>query len=84
MRGSLVHDVLYQAIRDGQILEGYRGKADKILRDICLADGMSKFRAWYVYRSVRQFGQQANKRAKKKLAKQNKIITIRGNNGPHN
>ena len=57
MRGSLVHDGLYQLMRDGLLdHERYREDADKILRAICEEDGMSKVRAWYVYQSVRLFG----------------------------
>jgi len=57
MRGSLVHDGLYQLMRDGLLdHERYREDADKILRAICKEDGMSKVRAWYVYQSVRLFG----------------------------
>jgi len=55
MRGSLVHDKLYQLMRLGLILQSYRGLADRLLREICLEDGMSKIRAWYVYRAVRRF-----------------------------
>ena len=57
MRGSLVHDALYQLMRNGLLdHERYRKGADDILRAICEKDGMSKFRAWYVYQSVRIFG----------------------------
>lgn len=53
MRGSLFHDVLYQAMREGQLDRKYRKKADQILRKICLEDGMSRIRAWWVYSAVR-------------------------------
>ena len=59
MRGSLVHDVLYQAIRDGwgdSRLE-HRKLADQILYKICREDGMNRIRAWYTYRCVRLFGE---------------------------
>ena len=56
MRGSLVHDALYQLMREGQLPASRREDADKVLRKICRADGMSAFRAWYVYHSVRTFG----------------------------
>jgi len=53
MRGSLVHDALYQLIREGHLnRKVWKIKADKELRRICILDGMSKFRAWYVYRAV--------------------------------
>lgn len=53
MRGSLIHDVLYQAIRLELLPQSFRETADQILKDICLKDGMSKVRAWWVYRGVR-------------------------------
>lgn len=56
MRGSLVHDALYQLMREGLLDESWREQADKELRRICQEDGMSWLRAWYVYYSVRDFG----------------------------
>lgn len=53
MRGSLVHDALYQLIREGVLKQSDRKAADVILRTICLEDGMSTIRAWYVYLAVR-------------------------------
>ncbi len=56
MRGSLTHDVLYQLIREGKLPPAARKPADELLREICIEDGMSRFRAWYCYRSLRMFG----------------------------
>ena len=57
MRGSLVHDVLYQLIRKGHLdRKKYRKIADDILREICREDGMWVLRAWWVYKAVRWFG----------------------------
>lgn len=53
LRGSLGHDALYQLMREGIIDQDYRINADKELHSICLEDGMSKARAWWVYRGVR-------------------------------
>ena len=54
MRGSLVHDALYQLMREGKLDRSCRKAADKLLHEVCLEDGMSRFRAWYVYRGVRR------------------------------
>jgi hypothetical protein len=56
MRGSLVHDVLYQLMREGKIGQDQRKRADQILREICLSDGMAKVRASWVYAGVRAGG----------------------------
>ncbi|EKR89673.1 hypothetical protein LEP1GSC163_0135 [Leptospira santarosai str. CBC379] len=62
MRGSLVHDALYQLMREEKLdYIKYRDTADQILKKICLEDGMSRFRAAYVYRSVRWFGESSAK-----------------------
>ena len=53
MRGSLVHDVLYQAIRLGLLPPYFRLLADKVLKEICLQDGMNRIRVEYVYNCVR-------------------------------
>ena len=55
MRGSLFHDALCQLIGEGLLDKKYRKYADQLLRQICLEDGMSKFRAWYVYMAVRAY-----------------------------
>ncbi len=56
MRGSLVHDALYQLIRIGKIPPRYKAYADLLLKKICLEDGMPNFRANYVYLAVKLFG----------------------------
>ena len=56
MRGSLVHDALYQLIRLKELSYGYKAYADLLLQKHCLEDGMSKFRASYVYLAVKLFG----------------------------
>jgi len=55
MRASLFHDALCQLIGDGPLDKKYRKYADQLLRKICLEDGMSKFRANYVYFAVRMY-----------------------------
>ena len=61
MRASLVHDALYQLMRNGKLDINHRLNADNIMRMICCEDGMSRFRAWYVYQAVRRFGAMAMK-----------------------
>lgn len=56
MRGSLVHDALYQLIREGKLPCRLRRTADRLLRELCVEDGMWRWRAAYVYASVRLFG----------------------------
>ncbi len=52
MRGSLVHDALYQLLREKHLPAECREPADRILQRICLEDGMSSSRAWWVYTGV--------------------------------
>lgn len=68
MRGSLVHDALYQLIREQKIPKTLRKRADQMLRDICLEDGMSSIRAEYVYTAVRAFGGRAIKPRKEDVS----------------
>ena len=58
MRGSLVHDALYQLIRESPGCIS-RELADQELRRICIEDGMFRVRAWWVYRAVRIGGKRA-------------------------
>ena len=60
MRGSLVHDALYQLMRHRKIDPArWRAVADRELQRMCIEDGMSRLRAWYVYRGVRAGGNRA-------------------------
>lgn len=61
MRGSLVHDALYQLMRHGHLSnDTHRDDADELLRTMCKEDGMTSTRAWWVYRGVRWFGSLAS------------------------
>lgn len=62
MRGSLVHDALYQLMRDGQLSRGFKEASDRVLQRLCVEDGMSKIRAWWVYQGVKWFGHGALKK----------------------
>lgn len=60
MRGSLEHDALYQLMREKHLdHDTHREAADRILREICLEDGMWRARAWWVYWAVRWFADPA-------------------------
>ena len=55
MRASLVHDALYQLMREKHLDAAvHRVKADEILRDLCKEDGMWAARVWWVYKAVRR------------------------------
>jgi hypothetical protein len=56
MRAGLVHDALYQLMRLGLLPLECRPIADKLFYDMCLEDGMWKFRAKYYHEGVEHFG----------------------------
>ncbi len=61
MYGSLVHDALYQLMREGLIdRKKWRDYADRLLQQHCIADGMNRFRAWYVYTAVKLFAKKSS------------------------
>jgi hypothetical protein len=55
MRGSLIHDSLYQIMREGLLDNSYRKQVDELLGRICRSDGMNGFRAGYVVWAVKRF-----------------------------
>ena len=61
MDGSLVHDALYDLMRQGLLSRWkYRRKADKEMRIQCKKDGMSLIRRWYTWGAVRVAGHKAS------------------------
>ncbi len=64
MRGSLVHDAIYQLMREGKLSKKYRKYADKLLVQICKEDGMAWWRRCYVYWFVRAFARSALRKEK--------------------
>lgn len=75
MRGSLVHDALYNLVRMGLLPERYRSEADKVLRRLCREDGMSALRSAWVYHSVRTFGWGSTRSRDAEDAKQTQVQT---------
>ena len=59
MAGSLCHDALYQLLRLRLLEPSWRRRADRELKKICIESGMNRFRAWYVYNSVKAGGKSA-------------------------
>ena len=60
MRSSLVHDALYQLMRQELLSNDlWRAEADLELKRMCREDGMSRIRAWWVHRGVRIGGDPA-------------------------
>lgn len=53
---SLIHDVLYQAMRLGLLSQEYKGYADSLLRDMLIERGMWEVRANIWYEGVHLFG----------------------------
>ncbi len=70
MRGSLVHDALYQLMRNKLIdKEKWRKKADRDLKGMCVEDGMSRIRAWVVHEAVHCCGDSAASEGMRKEVK---------------
>ncbi|TPV94105.1 MAG: DUF1353 domain-containing protein [Myxococcales bacterium FL481] len=64
MRASLVHDGLYQLMRTGSLPQSYREPADRLMRQLCIEDGMPRVRAWWSYWAVRAAGGLVNRAAR--------------------
>lgn len=60
MTPSLVHDALYQLMREGLIELTHRKYIDQLFIDMCRARGMGKFRAWYYSIGVRRLGKKSS------------------------
>lgn len=67
MRGSLVHDALYQLMRGEDLdKDEHREPADRLLQKMCKQDGMSALRSWWVYQGVHIGGDPSADPANKK------------------
>jgi len=58
MRGALVHDALFQLMREGKLDIKWFDAANHELWSICMEDGMHWLRAWWVFHGVSLFGKQ--------------------------
>lgn len=58
---SLVHDALYQLMRERLLNKKHRQAADLLYRDICIACGLWKIHANFRYKMLRMFGKGAVK-----------------------
>ncbi len=71
LRASVVHDALYQLMRNRLLSDRvHRKTADELFRDICKADGVSSFTANVYYKALRRFGKPA-------ASPQNKRVVMR-------
>lgn len=59
MRGSLVHDALYQLMRQDLLPMSFRPAADKVLHDLLIEDGMWRWRAKLWHREVAKWAASA-------------------------
>lgn len=62
IRGSLGHDGIYQAIREGLLPRSLKDAGDKFLYEQCVEDLMPRWRAWLWRRGVKKFGLSATVR----------------------
>lgn len=53
---SLVHDALYQAMREGFLQLTYRERVDRLFRSMLIERGVWRALAWAAYYAVRVFG----------------------------
>ena len=57
MRAAFVHDALYYLHRKGSLPISYRPKVDLLFYNILLQEGTAKFRSWYMYQAVKNYGE---------------------------
>lgn len=82
MRSSLVHDALYQILRESVLTSDERKRlrriADQVLHDYCVEDGMNKIRAKLWYGLIQTFGSKASRPNDKLRRKVFEIVKIDG------
>jgi hypothetical protein len=67
MRGSLIHDALYELMDRDLLPVTFKDYADDYLIKVCAEDGMSTLRQWWVYEAVQAFGKPGNYKKKKPM-----------------
>lgn len=67
IRGSCIHDALYQLIREGLLDISLRESADIILEKVCIEDGMFSWRAAYWRFFVSKFAKSAAESKNRKI-----------------
>ncbi len=67
LRAALIHDALYQLMRIGKLdLKTHRKTSDKLFRNICKEDGVSKVWAFIYYIALCKYGEPAASPANKR------------------
>jgi hypothetical protein len=62
LRGSLVHDALYQLMRQRKIAQAkYKDKADRLFEKLCKTDGVPASFARIYYEALKKLGKPATK-----------------------
>ena len=61
---SLVHDVLYQMMRLGQLDRSYREYADRLFYEMLINENFWQPRAWVWYKFVRKFSEKYTRKPK--------------------
>ena len=65
---SLIHDALYQLLRERQLVQAWRKDADNEFIRLCAARGVWKIRRWWLLKGLRIFGaKHANPQNAKKV-----------------
>ena len=59
MRASLIHDALYQLLREVILMPSFKDQADQIFKQICIEDGVPRWRAHLYCLALKKFGKPA-------------------------